>query len=36
MFENSIEAIKKSQEGDKEELQKLIEKNNGLICLKIV
>ena len=31
MFENSIEAIKKSQEGDKEELQKLIEKNNGLI-----
>ena len=31
MFENSIEAIKKSQEGDKEELEKLIEKNNGLI-----
>ena len=31
MFENSIEAIKKSQQGDKEELQKLIEANQGLI-----
>ncbi len=31
MFENNIEAIKKSQTGNKEELQKLIEKNNGLI-----
>ena len=31
MFENSIEAIKKSQEGDKEELAKLVEANQGLI-----
>ncbi len=31
MFENSIEAIKKSQQGDKEELEKLIETNQGLI-----
>ena len=31
MFENSIEVIKKSQEGDKQELEKLIEANQGLI-----
>ena len=31
MFENNIEAIKKSQKGDKEALEELIEKNNGLI-----
>ena len=31
MFENNIEAIKKSQKGDKKELEKLIEENNGLI-----
>lgn len=28
MFENDIESIIKSQKGNKEELQKLIEKNN--------
>ena len=31
MFENNIEAIKKSQKGDKKELEKLIETNQGLI-----
>ena len=31
MYENTIESIKKAQEGDKEELEKLINENNGLI-----
>lgn len=31
MHENTIESIKKAQEGDKEELEKLINENNGLI-----
>ena len=28
MYENTIESIKKAQEGDKEELEKLIRDNN--------
>lgn len=28
MYENSIESIKKAQEGDKDELEKLIQENN--------
>ena len=31
MYENDIEIIKKAQEGDKNELEKLIKNNNGLI-----
>lgn len=31
MFENSVEAIKKAQSGDKYELEKMIRDNNGLI-----
>lgn len=31
MYENSIESIKKAQSGDKYELEKLINENNGLI-----
>ena len=31
MHENTIESIKKAQKGDKEELEKLINENNGLI-----
>ena len=31
MHENTIESIRKAQEGDKEELEKLINENNGLI-----
>ena len=31
MFENSIEAIKKAQSGDKYELERMIKDNNGLI-----
>ncbi len=31
MHENTIESIKKAQEGDKEELEKIINENNGLI-----
>ena len=31
MFENNIEAIKKSQQGDKLALEKLVETNQGLI-----
>ena len=30
MYENDIEAIKKAQEGDKEELEKLIKDNNRI------
>lgn len=28
MYENNIDTIKKAQEGDKEELEKLIKENN--------
>ena len=28
MFENSLESIKKAQDGDKEELEKLVKNNN--------
>ena len=31
MFENSVEAIKKAQSGDKYELERMIRDNNGLI-----
>ena len=31
MYNNSLESIKKAQEGDKIELEKLIKENNGLI-----
>ncbi len=31
MFENNIKSIKKAQEGNKEEMTKIIEQNNGLI-----
>ena len=31
MYENTVESIIKAQEGDKEELEKLINENNGLI-----
>ncbi len=31
MFDNNIEAIKKSQQGDQKELEKLLENNQGLI-----
>ena len=31
MFENSIEAIKKAQSGDKYEMERMIRDNNGLI-----
>ena len=31
MYENDIESIKKAQAGDKKELEKLIQENNGLI-----
>lgn len=31
MYENTIESIKKAQKGDKKELEKLINENNGLI-----
>ena len=30
MYENDIKAIKKAQEGDKEELEKLIRDNNRI------
>lgn len=30
MYENDINAIKKAQEGDKEELEKLIKDNNRI------
>ena len=31
MFENSVEAIKKAQSGDKYEMERMIRDNNGLI-----